>query len=108
QEEICGGNWAFSLYELDWPAAPVDDPEYLDCYRDDGSDRVMADMITRDDMTPAVCRAHCLDKGAHYYGTQYSSECWCGTSNSISDYDRHGEGVCHLACTGEPDVACGE
>ncbi|CAM9947792.1 unnamed protein product [Scytosiphon promiscuus] len=107
EEETCGGYWAFSLYKLDWPAAPVDDPEYVNCYRDDRSDRVMTDKVTRDDMTPAVCREHCLDKGASYYGTQYSSECWCGSSDSISDYDRHGEGVCHLECSGQEDLACG-
>lgn len=44
------------------------------------------------------------------YGSQqqYGSECWCGTSSKFSDYERHGEGVCHMACSGDPTVACGE
>jgi len=39
---------------------------------------------------------------------QYQSECWCGYSAEVSDYTRHGEGVCHLPCLGDDSIACGE
>ncbi|CAM9324794.1 unnamed protein product [Ectocarpus fasciculatus] len=64
-------------------------------------------MISSDDMTAAVCREHCADKGAPYYSTQFSNECWCGTSDNEADYERHGEGVCHMGCSGDGTVACG-
>lgn len=67
---MCGGTWAFSLYKLAWPTAPTANDEFLDCYRDTRDNRVMADKVTRWDMTPAVCRQHCLDKDARYYATQ--------------------------------------
>lgn len=72
QNEYCGGNYAFSLYKMEWPESPADDPEYVGCYRDERSDRVMAEKFTQGDMTPAVCREYCMDKDASYYGTQVS------------------------------------
>lgn len=39
---------------------------------------------------------------------QFSNECWCGTSDNEADYERHGEGVCHMGCSGDGTVACGE
>ncbi|CAM9552578.1 unnamed protein product [Pylaiella littoralis] len=107
-EEICGGYDAFSLYKMDWPEAPTDDPEYVGCYRDDQNDRVMTDKVTLGDMTPAVCREYCLDRDALYYGTQYSSECWCGrSSGDLAVYTRHGDGVCHFPCSGMEETTCG-
>ncbi|CAM9455943.1 unnamed protein product, partial [Laminaria digitata] len=107
ETETCGGYNAFDLYKLDWPE-PSSSPEYMDCFADDRSDRVMGDMLVLDTMSTEACREHCSDKNAMYYGTQYSKECWCGTSDVFSDYERHGEGVCHMACSGDPDTACGK
>lgn len=42
----------------------------MGCYADNKGDRVLSDMISSDDMTAAVCREHCADKDALYYGTQ--------------------------------------
>lgn len=39
--------------------------------------------------------------------TQYGIECWCGTSDKAADYERHGEGNCHMSCPGDEGVACG-
>lgn len=30
----------------------------------------MEDVVTLDNMTPAICREHCLHKSAKYYATQ--------------------------------------
>lgn len=40
------------------------------CYADDKDDRVMGHVTATDDMSVSVCRAHCEDKDALYYGTQ--------------------------------------
>lgn len=73
QEEICGGTDAFDLYKLEWPPASTD-AEYMDCYADVQSDRVMGHMLTQDDMTPRVCRDHCEKNSAMYYATQVKSK----------------------------------
>lgn len=39
---------------------------------------------------------------------QYGRECWCGKSKVFEDYIRHGEGTCHMACSGDETVSCGE
>ncbi|CAB1100464.1 unnamed protein product [Ectocarpus sp. CCAP 1310/34] len=106
ESETCGGVHSFNLYRLSWAPAPEDE-EYVGCYADSKGDRVLFDMISSDNMTAGVCREHCADKDAPYYGTQFSSECWCGTSDDEADYERHGEGVCHMACSGDGTVACG-
>lgn len=67
--ETCGGIDAFDLYKLEW-AEPSDDPEYMDCYADSKNDRIMGHMIKQDDMTSAICREHCMERNALYYGTQ--------------------------------------
>lgn len=38
---------------------------------------------------------------------QYGTECWCGTSDNATDYERHGEGSCYMGCSGDESVACG-
>lgn len=62
------------LYKL-WLPEASEDPEYVGCYADDKSERVLSDMITTDGMTPAVCHDHCLDKDTPYYATQVSHLC---------------------------------
>lgn len=69
QTESCGGYEAFDLYELVWPEESSSS-EYMECYADKKSDRIMTDMIAKDNMTPAVCRTHCEGLGAMYYATQ--------------------------------------
>lgn len=49
-----------------------------------------------------ICAGLCEDYA--FYGTQYSSECWCG---SATDYDRYGDGVCDMPCDGNTSEICG-
>lgn len=71
QTETCGGLHSFDLFKLSVPEPPTDNPEYVGCYADDKTDRVMTHkVVSPDGMTPAVCREHCSDKDALYYGTQ--------------------------------------
>lgn len=72
QNESCGGLHSFDLFKLWLPEAPHADeyPEYLGCFADDQHDRVMTNMIAAESMTPALCREHCSDKDASFYGTQ--------------------------------------
>lgn len=38
---------------------------------------------------------------------QYSTECWCGTSDNEADYEKHGPGYCFMGCDGDQSIACG-
>eukprot|EP00752_Nemacystus_decipiens_P003873 g3562.t1 len=107
ENEVCGGFDAFNLYKIDEPMEP-DSEEYVGCFADDQEDRLMTHEIKdREDMTQAVCRAHCEAFGSPFYATQYGNECWCGLSDDVRDYQRHGPGVCLAGCRGDPAVACG-
>lgn len=70
-DQTCGGHYAFDLYKLSSPAA-ADDDEYVACFNDVKADRIMDEetMITRDDMTPEICRDHCIDSYSIFYGLQ--------------------------------------
>lgn len=39
---------------------------------------------------------------------QFGIECWCGDSEEFATYDRHGDGICDIPCSGDTSVACGE
>lgn len=60
----------FDLYQLEWAPASTD-AEYMDCFKDSKEDRVMGDnLVVKGGMTQAVCRDHCANRSAMYYGTQ--------------------------------------
>lgn len=95
--EICGGGVAFDLYEMEWAARPSS-KEFLDRFFDKKNDGIIGYLVDIPDMTVELCREHCLDKDAEYYATRYSDKFWCGLSDELGDYDRHGEGVRHMSC----------
>eukprot|EP00904_Undaria_pinnatifida_P006959 jgi/Undpi1/3393/HiC_scaffold_15.g06766.m1 len=104
--QTCGGDNAFDLYRMEWAPAS-DSPEYKGCYLDMENERLMDDMMEAEMMTPVLCREHCMGKGVATYATQFGNECWCGTSADMEDYSKHGEGVCHMRCSGDNEIACG-
>lgn len=57
-------------------------------------------------MTTEGCLDYCASKGFPYAGTEYSVECYCGSSlaagsNKVADSD------CNMACSGNPSEPCG-
>ncbi|CAM9715355.1 unnamed protein product [Ectocarpus sp. 12 AP-2014] len=109
--EICGGYNAMSVYEInsddgetdDVDGGEIDDPSYLGCYSDPADNRVFVQDISSAAMTAEACSEACA--GSAYYGTQYSTECWCGAEGA--DYDANGAGVCDMPCGGDADEICG-
>lgn len=65
----CGGYFAFDLYKLSWPESSTSE-EYIECFADLKTNRVMDDMMIMNDMTPAMCREHCVSLTAKFYGLQ--------------------------------------
>ncbi|CBJ26447.1 conserved unknown protein [Ectocarpus siliculosus] len=105
--ETCGGLYAFDLYKLDGPM-PSDSREYVGCFADDQEDRALANKIKfQDNMTQDVCRVYCERFGSSFYATQYGDECWCGATDDVEEYKRHGDGECIAGCFGDPAIACG-
>ena len=61
------------------------------------------------DPTLQLCADLCEDSA--YFGTQWSTECWCSGPDQNSafnmDYAALGEGVCDMACPGDSTEICG-
>lgn len=68
---------SLDLYKIDEPLQPSSE-EYLGCFADTADDRIFGDEIkNRDDMTQAVCRAHCEGFGSRFYATQVPASLSC-------------------------------
>ena len=91
------------------PAANLEEPAYLGCYKDQGSpwsawgrdlDRQMFNSQT---MTIATCVRDCAALGYRFAGLQSSSQCFCG-----DDYGKFGEADnCDKRCVGNDVTVCG-
>jgi len=81
-----------------------DAPAYtaLGCFVDSGSRILPSKVISTNDMTAAKCAVNCA--GYDYFGTQWSSECYCG---SILPTNPAPASECNMACSGNPDEMCG-
>eukprot|EP00752_Nemacystus_decipiens_P004812 g4379.t1 len=92
--EFCGGSWAFSLYEIQYPNV---DYEVQGCFGDDPNDRIMNErVVMSDDMT-----------------NENGNECWCHETG-VDYFGRHGSSgnsavyvSCHTACAGDQEQDCG-
>ncbi|KAK0736199.1 WSC domain-containing protein [Apiosordaria backusii] len=87
-----------------YPRQVEDAPTYtsLGCFVDSGSRVLPSKIISTHDMTAAKCAINCA--GYDYFGTQWSSECYCG-SNAPTDPAPASE--CNMPCSGNPDETCG-
>ncbi|CAM9507519.1 unnamed protein product [Ectocarpus fasciculatus] len=82
---------------------PYLDPSYLGCFSDPAENRIFESMSSTSAMTAEACSALCSE--SDFYGTQYSTECWCGDINA--PYSVNGEGTCDMACSGNAEEICG-
>ncbi|KAI1621836.1 WSC domain-containing protein [Exophiala viscosa] len=80
---------------------------YYGCYIDETSGRALSGASTTNStgMTTALCGAYCQNKGYSVFGTEYSDECYCGSSISAS-YATNETG-CAMACIGNLTEYCG-
>ncbi|CAN0510372.1 unnamed protein product, partial [Ectocarpus sp. 8 AP-2014] len=78
--EFCGGFDAMSIRQHDV------DTNHDNCFSDPADSRIFELVTSSDDMTAEVCSEHC--SAYPYYGTQYSTECWCGDGETA--YDANG------------------
>lgn len=57
-------------------------------------------------MTIGTCLSFCASKGFAYAGTEYSQECWCGSSLATGAA-QVADSVCNMPCTGDATEPCG-
>eukprot|EP00752_Nemacystus_decipiens_P004841 g4405.t1 len=109
--EFCGGSWAFSLYEIQYPKV---DYEVHGCFGDDPNDRIMDEhVVISDYMTNEMCAYECAKRGKAAAGTQNGDECWCHETG-VDYFGRHGTSgssddniSCDTACAGDHGQDCG-
>ncbi|CAO1634803.1 unnamed protein product [Sympodiomycopsis kandeliae] len=112
-DETCGGPSLLSVYSTDavktLPATSipttVGTSAYQGCYLEASGARLLdGASFANKSTTPGVCAAFCSAKGFQYSGTEYSSECYCGsriTTAKTADAD------CSMKCAGDSTAFCG-
>ena len=106
--ETCGAGMRLDFYSNDdystydpSTSAPAGG-EYLGCFVDNGARVLPENIISADDMTPAVCATNCA--GYSYFGTQWSRECYCGNLAPTVAAD---PSDCNMPCAGDSAELCG-
>ncbi|KAL0946528.1 hypothetical protein HGRIS_012737 [Hohenbuehelia grisea] len=80
---------------------------YLGCYLDPNNARVLNNgMTSSTSQTVASCMASCAARGFAYGGTEYSTECWCGSAIA-QGASRVSESDCSMPCSGKSSDVCG-
>ncbi|KAK4460636.1 WSC containing protein [Cladorrhinum samala] len=104
--EKCGAGNRINLYSIqNVPVrGPADLPGVtsLGCFVDTPTRVFPFNLVAADDMTAAKCRDHCA--GFSFFGTQYSRECFCGTSAPTISAPASD---CSMACAGDDNEVCG-
>ncbi|KAH6667842.1 WSC domain-containing protein [Halenospora varia] len=85
--------------------ASISDYDFVSCWAepDDGS-RTLTTVYSMTSMTNEICAVDCA--GSEYFGTQYSVECWCGSSLGSGSYAAPSTD-CSNACSGDATEICG-
>jgi len=108
--EVCGGSWANSLYELvasvgtgsgdrNLPAAG----NFMGCFKDNESRDISGYTYYSEQLTLQSCANKCREKGYKYAAAQYGINCFCGDS-----YGKYGKATnCDMKCAGNSSEICG-
>lgn len=80
----------------------------LGCYKDDKKHRLLPSFYTnfKETNSPKKCIQLCLQSGYLYAGVQYSTECFCGSTEPSTEA-RLPDPNCNMKCPAEPKSACG-
>ena len=81
--------------------------KYLGCANEGATGRALSkDTYTSNSMTPESCQDYCTSKGWQLSGTEYSTECWCG-SVLENGATIGGSTACTMPCGGDASKICG-
>jgi len=118
--QFCGAGWRASVLHTALPApttvATYTDTAsrtvtYLGCYVDT-SVRALGFAphaetgLSAATMTPELCALGCADAGFPLSGTEFASECYCGSSIDIFSL-AGSDSECNMVCTGDITHLCG-
>lgn len=137
-QEICGGYSYISVYNNTDPAFDANGsmensagavqeakdltafpPNYLGCSTDNlnGAGRMLTgDSFQSLSMNTTVCATMCANanggQGYQYYGTEYSTQCFCGNFLSNGNFIANltstpNNSTCNMRCSGAGDQLCG-
>ncbi|GFZ50872.1 Endo-1,3-alpha-glucanase agn1 [Saitozyma sp. JCM 24511] len=106
----CGGFYYINILSLTTTTTTVTTATSsytaLGCYTDSGSPRLLTGASTSSSsMTAAVCSSFCSASGYTYFGTEYSTQCFCG--NSLDSSKATSSSTCSYACGGDSSSKCG-
>jgi hypothetical protein len=112
----CGGGGYLNLYGAS-PNPPVETsangknvtaPVYVGCRTEGNGKRALSGASVADgtSMTSAACGRFCLNRGFLVFGTEYSSECYCGNALEPSSAVAPA-GECGMKCSGDATEMCG-
>eukprot|EP01043_Picozoa_sp_COSAG02_P011561 COSAG02_NODE_427_length_22498_cov_11.745212_11_plen_656_part_00 len=104
---MCGGHKELSVYSLQPPdvLAGVEQFSYIGCYIDDEQNRDLTGLGVTMGQTASAETCARLCGGYPYFGLQYYSMCFCGTTyNSLG---RAREPQCNTPCDGDANTQCG-
>ncbi|KAK9413595.1 hypothetical protein SUNI508_11804 [Seiridium unicorne] len=78
----------------------------LGCYSDQSNARTLLTSMNVASNTVEKCQAACVSGGFNYSGTEFGSQCFCGStiSNGGAQVDSSG---CNKTCTGNSTETCG-
>lgn len=104
--ERCGADSRINIYSNNKPnlrkPASLPGVTSLGCFVDGGNRVLPSRIISTPDMTAAKCAENCA--GYEYFGTEWSSECFCGT---VAPTVSAPAADCSMACSGNDDELCG-
>ncbi|KAK4034106.1 glyoxal oxidase N-terminus-domain-containing protein [Parachaetomium inaequale] len=96
-----------SLAQLAVPGELPGSWEYEGCYTDvPGRTINGASYADGANMTIEACLTYCSSKGFAYAGTEYSVECFCGSSLAAAA-TKVADSVCNMPCSGAATQPCG-
>ncbi|KAK4237144.1 glyoxal oxidase [Achaetomium macrosporum] len=100
-------SFPLSFAQLSVPATLPGNWEYQGCYTDvPGRTLSSASYADGANMTIEACLDFCESKGFPYAGTEYSVECFCG-STPASGTQKLADSDCNMACSGDATQPCG-
>ncbi|KAF2655100.1 WSC-domain-containing protein [Lophiostoma macrostomum CBS 122681] len=89
------------------PVSPYPNWSYAGCYVDTVQTRMLPfNFYTGRPITNANCVSFCSNHGYYVAGTEYSGECWCGSSIIPGD-TLAPDADCSMPCKGDSTEACG-
>ncbi|KAF2267176.1 heme peroxidase, partial [Lojkania enalia] len=107
--EMCGAASRMNLYKNSSRSTPIspqiDGYNNLGCYNEPSSVRALSDKETSSStMTVESCASFC--SGATYFGVEYGSECYCGSTLN-TDSTKQPDADCSMVCSGNGSELCG-